>query len=149
MPEELLNSTDQSALELCVQGCPRRELINYQEYLALREKSSFGGEIVMPREEAEKVCRSSGLVDFYFDSCVFDLMTTGDKNFTLAAVTSFQDIIRMSPEESKKQTNRTSLEEYDKLYSSGERSLRTSYSETFRILSLTLLVCILSTCSSS
>ena len=148
MPEELLNSTEQSALELCVRGCPRSELINYQEYLALKEKSTFGGEIVMPRVEAEKVCRNSGLVDFYFDSCVFDLMTTGDKNFTLAAVASFQDILRLSPEESKTWKNRTSLEEYDMLYS-GSTSLRTSNSVSFRILTLTLIACILSVYASS
>lgn len=150
MPEELMNSTEQSALELCVRGCPRRELINYQEYLALREKSTFGGEIVMERKEAEEICRHSGLVDFYFDSCVFDLMTTGDKNFTLTAVASFRDILHLSPEESKNQKNRTSLDEYDKLYGSSATSIkRTSYSEAFRILTLTLIVCILTICESS
>ena len=150
MPEELMNSTEQSALELCVRGCPRRELINYQEYLALREKSTFGGEIVMQRKEAEEICRNSGLVDFYFDSCVFDLMTTGDKNFTLTAVASFRDILHLSPEESKNQKNRTSLDKYDKLYGSSATSMkRTSYSEAFRILTLTLIVCILTICESS
>ena len=149
MPEELLNSSEESALELCVRGCPRSELINYQEYLALKKKSALGSEIVMPRKDAEEECRKSGLVDFYFDSCVFDLMTTGDKNFTLAAVASYKDILHFSPELSKTQKNRTSLDEYDKIYGNSATSFRTRYPEAFRMLTLTLILCIFSTYMSS
>ena len=149
MPEEFLNSSTKSELELCVRGCPRSELINYQKYLALKKKSVLGGEIVMPRKDAEDVCRNSGLVDFYFDSCVFDLMTTGDKNFTLAAVASYKDILRLSPETSKTETNRTSLDVYDRIYGNSATSVRTNFAESFRILTLTLIVCIFSMCAPS
>ena len=78
----------------------------------------------------------------YFDSCVFDLMTTGDKNFTLAAVASYKDILHFSPELSKTQKNWTSLDEYDKIHGNSATSFRTRYPEAFRMLTLTLILCI-------
>lgn len=127
MPEDLVkHSADQNpdGIQLCVKGCPQSEQINYREYLAhkhsrlkaLTEQSDM--EIAMNRDLAEAKCREANVVDFYYDSCVFDLMTTGDSNFTQAAHSALQDVLRLYPQAAKMHKNRTSLEEIDKQYSS-------------------------------
>ena len=35
----------------------------------------------MSRDFAIDVCKRANLTDFYYDSCVFDLMSTGDSTF--------------------------------------------------------------------
>ncbi|XP_013389379.1 repulsive guidance molecule A [Lingula anatina] len=129
MPEELVNRTrenNQDGLNLCLQGCPLSERINYKKYLATKRgrlkseqsTSDTKNGFAMSREDAINKCRTSNVVDFYFDSCVFDLMTTGDTNFSLAADVALQDVSRLYPESRKTQKNRTDLAEYDKVYSS-------------------------------
>lgn len=128
MPEELVNQSSASQdLQLCVRGCPQSELINYQEYLATRKfmsssQDAAGNHVdgehrpVVTRSFAEEVCREAKLVDFYFDSCVFDLMATGDQNFTLSAVNSLNDVLKLQPSVARTMVNRTSLDTYDKYY---------------------------------
>ena len=131
MPAEIVNaSSNSNDMELCVSGCPESERINYQEYLAQRRNriTSLSGNdaiVVMPRAEAHRICREAQVVDFYFDSCVFDLMTTGDRNFTLAAVSALNDVLQLDPELRKSQPNRTDFRPYDKLYGNGARASRT------------------------
>lgn len=48
-------------------------------------------------------------MDFYFDSCVFDLMATGDENFTLSAIIALQDELRLDP--SPTLSNRTDVDD--------------------------------------
>lgn len=159
MPEELVNQSSSSQdLQLCVRGCPQSELINYQEYLATRKytpsahnATSFKVGVehrpALTRSEAEKVCRDAELVDFYFDSCVFDLMATGDENFTLSAVKALMDVLKLNPSAAKTMVNRTSLETYDKRYSGNNPSCgsvwRTrSEHQTMLLKLLTLLIII-------
>lgn len=127
MPEEVVDhSTDNNnGIQLCVRGCPVSEIIDYREYLAqkhvrlkaLSEDSS--AKVAMSRSAAEAKCRDAHVVDFYYDSCVFDLMTTGDSNFTEAAHSALRDVLRLYPEAAKMHRNRTSLQQLDKQYSSG------------------------------
>ncbi|XP_048734517.1 repulsive guidance molecule B-like isoform X1 [Ostrea edulis] len=124
MPQEIVGqSLDDDTQQLCVQGCPEQEQINYKKYLADRRKiiDLHQGDIAMTSERASELCRQSQVVDFYFDSCVFDLMTTGDKNFTVAAHQLLEDLTDLSPDIVKTQENRTYLE-YDEIHlSSGYR----------------------------
>ncbi|ESP05563.1 hypothetical protein LOTGIDRAFT_83132, partial [Lottia gigantea] len=97
MPEEIVNNSHSATSNgLCYRGCPLSERINYQEFLASKQDivdnlSENSANIQMLRKDAELICREANVVDFYFDSCVFDLMTTGDQNFTLAALSALQD----------------------------------------------------------
>ncbi|CAL1534103.1 unnamed protein product [Lymnaea stagnalis] len=138
MPEELVNQSSYGQeQQLCVRGCPQSELINYQEFLATRKYSSplssvvhVDGSVrtVVPRSTAEQICRDAKLVDFYFDSCVFDLMATGDQNFTLSALSALQDVVKLQPSLAQSMDNRTTLDLYDKEYGtngSGMHNLRT------------------------
>ncbi|KAK6178899.1 repulsive guidance molecule A isoform X2 [Patella vulgata] len=147
MPEEIVNSTKgDSNSGLCDRGCPAHERINYQEYLATRHKKidnlkeDSAIKVQMPRSDAEGICREAKVVDFYFDSCVFDLMTTGDKNFTLAALSALQDIIKLDPSIVNSQLNRTDFRKYDKTFGNGAPP-RTGLSW---ILAFTVLLCVLS-----
>ena len=71
---------------------------------------------MVSRVHAERVCRGAQLVDFYFDSCVFDLMTTGDENFTLSALSALRDHVQFQPSAARTMANRTSLDLYDRQY---------------------------------
>ncbi|XP_062573026.1 repulsive guidance molecule B-like isoform X2 [Saccostrea cucullata] len=114
MPQEIVEqSLDNDTQQLCVQGCPEQEQINYKKYLAEKRRIIDGhqGDIAMTSDKASELCRKSHVVDFYFDSCVFDLMTTGDESFTVAAQQLSKDLTDLSPEIVKTQENRTHLEE--------------------------------------
>lgn len=129
MPAEFVNSTsDSSVIELCTKGCPKSEIIDYQRYLAYKKKDrSSNNSVNMTREEALALCRSANLVDFYLDSCVFDLLTTGNETFKYAAQLALQDVLKLDPNFSKTQENRTTLHVHDKyLLQNSGNSVRTS-----------------------
>ncbi|XP_076443776.1 repulsive guidance molecule A-like isoform X2 [Babylonia areolata] len=129
MPRDLAHEGSTSPEpELCSKGCPPSELIDYRRYLAHKKEqatrlqqqrqqgsSSSSGQVTVTRQEAEVTCRGAGLVDFYFDSCVFDLLATGDSNFTVAALSALQDVVRLDPSMARV-ANRTSLSVYDDLF---------------------------------
>ena len=69
----------------------------------------------LTREEAATKCRAVGVVEFYFQSCVFDLLTTADTKFTVAAYYALHDVIRLTPA-LQPETNATSFENIDRLY---------------------------------
>ncbi|CAH1797457.1 unnamed protein product [Owenia fusiformis] len=149
MPEEIVQLTRESPdpLQLCARGCPKGEQINYGEFLAQKHshiKSLIDKNVhVMSRENAVKKCSESRVVDFYFDSCVFDLMTTGDTNFTRAANLALQDVLRLQPSAAQSHHNRTSLHNYDvqyRLHTSGAYSVRTSPSNLYHRTTFLLLV---------
>lgn len=133
-------------VQLCLRGCPEPELINFQDYLASR-RDSLTEEVIKPsstsdgdsmdnlqgdggvqvgsvlsRAKAEDLCREASVVGFYFDFCVFDLMATGDRNFTLSAVSAMQDALRLDPSSISTLDNRTSLEKYDQQFYRGAAS---------------------------
>ncbi len=120
MPEAVVDHSlenNHNGIQLCLRGCPLTELIDYREYLLqkhVRLKSLAGNsdvKIAMSRDAAEEKCREARVVDFYYDSCVFDLMTTGDVNFTQAAHSALTDVLRLYPQAAKMHHNRTTLDD--------------------------------------
>ncbi|NXJ82470.1 RGMB protein, partial [Trogon melanurus] len=106
MPHELVMAYEESQdLQLCVNGCPSGERIDDSGHLPLPvmgQLLSQGG-AAYPRsvytlEAAMTKCHEKMLVkDIYFYSCVFDLLTTGDANFTAAAHSALQDVEALHP----------------------------------------------------
>lgn len=45
----------------------------------------------MSRKEAKAKCTETKITGFYLDSCLFDLLTTGDENFSSAAWHALDD----------------------------------------------------------
>ncbi len=119
MPTDVVDhsmNNNRNGIQLCTRGCPPSELIDYHEYLAqkhVRLKAAAEGadvaRLAMTRHVAEAKCREALVVDFYYDSCVFDLMTTGDVNFTRAAQQALTDVLRLYPQAAKMHRNRTTL----------------------------------------
>lgn len=130
MPQEIVEqSVDDDTQQLCVQGCPEQEQINYKKYLAEKRKilDLHVGDIAMTSDQASELCRKSQVVDFYFDSCVFDLMTTGDKNFTIAAHQLVEDLTALTPGIVKTQENRTYLTPYEEIHPSSGCRLKSDF----------------------
>lgn len=127
MPVEFLNSSS-SGISLCTKGCPKKEIIDHQKYLAYKQRDSVisnkNSSVNMTLEEALELCRKDNLVDFYLDSCVFDLLTTGNETFKHAASAALQDVVKFDPNFTKSSKNRTTLVEYKELLTSS--SVRTS-----------------------
>uniref|UniRef100_A0A0L8I5Y7 Repulsive guidance molecule C-terminal domain-containing protein n=1 Tax=Octopus bimaculoides TaxID=37653 RepID=A0A0L8I5Y7_OCTBM len=143
MPEEIVNSsTADEQPELCVDGCPKLQQIDYKKFLARRQEKlreyERDNKVDMSRVEAEAACRNANVAGFYFDSCVFDLMTTGDNNFTAAAYNAWQDLLKLNPEIAKNGRNRTDLTIYDDRYS-GISPLGATTFTNLLVLSCTLL----------
>lgn len=129
MPQEIVEqSLGDDTQQLCVQGCPEQEQINYKKYLAEKRKimDLNQGDIAMTSKRASELCRQSQVVDFYFDSCVFDLMTTGDENFTIAAHQLLEDLTELSPDIVKTQENRTYLN-YEEIHPSSGCRLKSNF----------------------
>jgi len=141
IPEEFLNSSS-SGLALCTKGCPKNELINYKQFLAEKSRESVisaGESVNMTRDKALKLCRQSNLVDFYLDSCVFDLLTTGNETFKHAAYAALEDVLKFDPNYSKSRENRTTLDVYDKLVSSNSAVRTSGYFSSCSVLVLVLV----------
>uniref|UniRef100_A0A7N5P1W1 Repulsive guidance molecule C-terminal domain-containing protein n=1 Tax=Ailuropoda melanoleuca TaxID=9646 RepID=A0A7N5P1W1_AILME len=85
MPEDLAMSYEESQdLQLCVNGCPLSERIDDGQ-----------GQVsaILGAQCHEKM----PVKDIYFQSCVFDLLTTGDANFTAAAHSALADVEALHP----------------------------------------------------
>ncbi|RMC18071.1 hypothetical protein DUI87_04950 [Hirundo rustica rustica] len=106
MPQELVMAYEESQdLQLCVNGCPSSERIDQSGHLPLPVMGKLlpWGAAAHPLsgytlETATTKCHEKILVkDIYFYSCVFDLLTTGDANFTAAAHSALQDVKALHP----------------------------------------------------
>ncbi|KFO96678.1 Hemojuvelin, partial [Calypte anna] len=74
--------TEEQDLQLCVGGCPQSQRISRSQ--------GCGGRLAA--ETARALCKEMLPVeDVYFQSCVFDLVTSGDANFTMAAHGALED----------------------------------------------------------
>lgn len=100
MPEEVVNSVeegDNQDLYLCLHGCPANQRIDFRNIRArAAEVHSAGRTSTGPHgftyQSAKAKCRERLPVeDLYFQSCVFDLLSSGDINFTMAAYYAFED----------------------------------------------------------
>lgn len=77
-------------LQLCVGGCPDSE----------RLPRSPPRPVVSPamaKSQAVKLCKEYNVTDYYLDSCIFDLMATGDKSFRVAALAAQRDLWEHDP----------------------------------------------------
>ncbi|XP_077378808.1 repulsive guidance molecule B [Festucalex cinctus] len=119
IPEELAQAYDATQdLQLCLNGCPRVERIDQSGHLPLSppsvgpqlqhlHKPRFSSQVqlqpysdrqVFSVQGAKERCREQLEVrDIYFHSCVFDLLTTGDANFTVAAYSAQKDMESLHP----------------------------------------------------
>ncbi|XP_056908499.1 repulsive guidance molecule A isoform X1 [Takifugu flavidus] len=103
MPEEVVNSVeegDDQDLYLCLHGCPANQRIHFRDFRARaaeaqgpgRGRSGAGGR-GFTYQSARATCKERLPVeDLYFQSCVFDLLSSGDINFTMAAYYAFEDV---------------------------------------------------------
>lgn len=86
--------TAEQDLQLCVGGCPPSQRISRQ-----RGCCSHG---TVTAEKAHRLCKETLPVeDVYFHSCVFDVVASGDSNFTLAARGALEDARRFHPDAKK------------------------------------------------
>ncbi|XP_058521362.1 repulsive guidance molecule A isoform X2 [Ochotona princeps] len=89
MPEEVVHAVedrDAQGLYLCLRGCPLSQQIDFQA-------AGPAAPAAFPYETAAAKCKEKLPVeDLYYQACVFDLLTTGDVNFTLAAYYALEDV---------------------------------------------------------
>lgn len=96
MPEEVAQSLeegDAQDLYLCLHGCPSNQRINVRSFRArAAEAPGRGRPGAFTYHAAKAKCKERLPVeDLYFQSCVFDLLSSGDINFTMAAFYAFED----------------------------------------------------------
>ncbi|KAJ8005701.1 hypothetical protein DPEC_G00120650 [Dallia pectoralis] len=124
IPEEMAHAYDPTQdLQLCLNGCPTSERIDQGGHLSLpppppalglqlqqqlrgQDQTShahshtalYGAPQRFSVDGAQARCREQLEVqDIYFHSCVFDLLTTGDANFTAAAFSALKDMESLHP----------------------------------------------------
>lgn len=97
MPEEVTHSLDEQDnqdLYLCLHGCPANQIINSR-----RPESPAHG---FTYQSAVAKCKERLLVeDVYFQSCVFDLLSSGDADFALAAFYALEDVKALHSDKDK------------------------------------------------
>ncbi|XP_010725639.1 hemojuvelin [Meleagris gallopavo] len=82
--------TSEQDLQLCVAGCPRSQRISR----SVRSRAAA--------QAARALCKATLPVeDVYFQSCVFDVVTSGDANFTMAARGALEDARDFLPDAEK------------------------------------------------
>lgn len=96
MPEEVVRAGEEGGdgqgLYLCLRGCPPSQ----QMAPAAAPGAAF------PYEAAAAKCKERLPVeDLYYQACVFDLLTTGDANFTLAAYYALEDVKALHSDKDK------------------------------------------------
>uniref|UniRef100_H3D577 Repulsive guidance molecule BMP co-receptor a n=1 Tax=Tetraodon nigroviridis TaxID=99883 RepID=H3D577_TETNG len=99
MPEEVVNSVeegDDQDLYLCLHGCPANQRIDFRNFRARAAEAQGSGRSPphgFTYQSARAKCKERLPVeDLYFQSCVFDLLSSGDINFTMAAYYAFEDV---------------------------------------------------------
>ncbi|XP_019752166.1 RGM domain family, member D isoform X1 [Hippocampus comes] len=150
MPEDTLDfSEDNGGLQLCLHGCPRNELI--KEHTLGRQSQQHRqpgaatelGPLRPPHqvytvERATAKCRETLQVeDVYFQSCVFDLLTTGDPEFSMAAYGALEDLKALPPSKLKQNSPRS-----PRLYNRGV-SQTVAVNGPASVLTLLLLIVLL------
>ncbi|XP_063003406.1 repulsive guidance molecule A-like [Elgaria multicarinata webbii] len=88
VPEDTLGGSEESSgLQLCLHGCPRNELIRVHRLGLASSRRTYTAE-----SAAQQCSRLLRVEDVYFQSCVFDLLTTGDPEFSMAAYGALEDM---------------------------------------------------------
>ena len=97
-------------VQLCNVGCPSEDRIPYRDILAqvaIGDESSTSVPQLIPYSQAVDMCLNLAVTDFFLDSCVFDLMSTGDANFSRASAHAYQDSLKLLPQLAATYANRT------------------------------------------
>ncbi|XP_061533795.1 repulsive guidance molecule A [Phycodurus eques] len=92
MPEEVVRSVeedDNQDLYLCLHGCPANQRIDFKK---VRTHAAAGTHGFTYRSAKAKCKERLPVEDLYFQSCVFDLLSSGDINFTMAAYYALEDV---------------------------------------------------------
>ncbi|XP_023211580.1 repulsive guidance molecule A-like [Centruroides sculpturatus] len=102
IPQEVAIQNGRSdSFELCAKGCPKQERIDYSRLFSLPNQwipiVTKNGKATITVQQAAKMCREFNVTDFYFDACIFDLLTTGDSSFSQAARQAMKDVIALYP----------------------------------------------------
>ncbi|KAL8177853.1 UNVERIFIED_CONTAM: hypothetical protein K2H54_021833 [Gekko kuhli] len=100
VPEDILGPSEHSTdLQLCLHGCPQNERL--QEHWLSPANSGLprpSSRKAYTVETATEECNHLLPVeDMYFQSCVFDLLTTGDPDFSVAAYGALEDMKALHP----------------------------------------------------
>ncbi|KAM9831926.1 LOW QUALITY PROTEIN: RGM domain family, member D [Neosynchiropus ocellatus] len=151
MPEDTLDfSEDNGGLQLCLHGCPRNELIKEhtlgrqnQQHRQAGSRTELGPlrppHQVYTVEKATAKCRETLQVeDVYFQSCVFDLLTTGDPEFSMAAFGALEDLKALPPSRLKQNSPRS-----PRLHNQGTPQLAASAVNCSSLLPIFLLILLL------
>lgn len=97
---------DSVALQLCSDGCPRRERIDLAAYMSraralgsvggLRSGSGGSGRANgYTLQQARALCKENvHLTGYYLDACTFDVASTGDVNVTVLAAMALEQLIQ-------------------------------------------------------
>ncbi|KAK7068859.1 hypothetical protein SK128_003424 [Halocaridina rubra] len=97
MPSSLLKDFDNGDdFQLCRQGCPTYERLDLPGTNPL-------GVPAMDKYKARALCKEYNITDYYLDSCIFDLMTTDDMSFRIAAQVALRDHWTQDPIGAKRQ----------------------------------------------
>ncbi|KAM6937889.1 repulsive guidance molecule A [Xenentodon cancila] len=98
MPEDVVKSVEEEDIQdlyLCLHGCPANQRIDFRNFRAraVEAYSAGGTRSSFSYQSAKAKCKERLPVeDLYFQSCVFDLLSSGDINFTMAAYYAFEDV---------------------------------------------------------
>ncbi|KAL2089915.1 hypothetical protein ACEWY4_014603 [Coilia grayii] len=153
MPEDALEPAEESGgLQLCLRGCPRNELIQEHTLHHQGPPSVPQGRPGLPPphqpaysvERATTKCRETLQVeDVYFQSCVFDLLTTGDPEFSMAAFGALEDLKALPPSRLKQTLPWTPSNVPDNRDTKDSGAQNSAQATTHTILLLTLLAALL------
>uniref|UniRef100_A0A3Q3JZ11 RGM domain family, member D n=1 Tax=Monopterus albus TaxID=43700 RepID=A0A3Q3JZ11_MONAL len=152
MPEDTLDfseDNDSGGLQLCMHGCPRSELIKEHTLGRQSQQPRLQGtnpelgplrpHQVYTVDRATAKCRETLQVeDVYFQSCVFDLLTTGDPEFSMAAFGALEDLKALPPSKLKQNSPRT-----PRLYNQGVSRTSPAEAASSSLISLLLLILLL------
>uniref|UniRef100_A0A8C5M621 Repulsive guidance molecule BMP co-receptor b n=1 Tax=Leptobrachium leishanense TaxID=445787 RepID=A0A8C5M621_9ANUR len=105
MPEDLAMVFEESQdLQLCMNGCPSSERIDEGGHLRFPvvvssppDASNQARSAYSLESAIAKCLEKIQVKHIYFHSCVFDLLTTGDANFTAAAQSAWEDVETLHP----------------------------------------------------
>lgn len=118
-------------VHLCHSGCPSSERVDLNSYFG-QKSSKLKRTVIMSKNDAIERCRGLRLTGFYFDSCVYDLMATGDSSFASASYDSYSDLLRFVPDAATSMhRNDATLEKLDETANSSTEFGKETY--TLRI----------------
>lgn len=114
IPEKVLNGTKNNPdiiplRQLCVDGCPSSEAVNIREWVTNFSTGSSTQRAAYA--VAQKACQEKSVTDFFYDSCVFDVLLTGEPLFSNMAHGVYEEVKKYASRQPRWR-NRTQLEQY-------------------------------------